>query len=448
MASRRKWTLGRASAARERVELVSLHKALQARHAPKIAAAIKRAWLAAADDAIAGRDISPRAFEGIAGPIIAAASASAIAAQRRTIGIHSQRAAGPKRVAKATAAEWARRYWTPLDAFARRARDWAAREVGGKVSQIAARLLADLRQIVARSIESGEGVDVAIRQIRAAGIRRSAYEAQRIAVTETHSAMTWAAAEEAAAQTARLGIVMVRRWVASEDHRTRPAHALADGQRRKAGEPYSVGGELIMRPGTGSARNAINCRCVEVFEEDVAATDALIRARKSFLDCGQVLGCGMRLEILKASDDGFIAGLASPFGERDKQGDVVLPGAYRSLRPGATLPMLLEHDPTRTVGVWTKAESTPEGLAVEGKMFLELAAARDALRLVKAGDLTGLSIAGDGVSDGLRRISAVDLREISLVKSPAADGARIRIVKTVINWDAAAAAYKEGRNGR
>lgn len=54
-------------------------------------------------------------------------------------------------------------------------------------------------------------------------------------------------------------------WTAILDNRVRDAHAIADGQVRKIGEPYEVNGELLKHPGDtslgASAGNVINCRC-------------------------------------------------------------------------------------------------------------------------------------------------------------------------------------------
>ena len=52
-------------------------------------------------------------------------------------------------------------------------------------------------------------------------------------------------------------------WVAILDARTRPDHALANGQRQPVGSPFSVGGETLRYPGdpAGSPSNTVNCRC-------------------------------------------------------------------------------------------------------------------------------------------------------------------------------------------
>lgn len=61
------------------------------------------------------------------------------------------------------------------------------------------------------------------------------------------------------------GVVAKKLWSAVLDARTRPAHALADGQRVDIGKPFTVKGQLLMYPGDTSLGatldNVINCRC-------------------------------------------------------------------------------------------------------------------------------------------------------------------------------------------
>jgi hypothetical protein len=90
------------------------------------------------------------------------------------------------------------------------------------------------------------------------------YQAERIARTEAHTASQ--AGSRASAEAT--GLTLVKVWLSAEGQRTRPAHARADGQRRKMNQKYLVGGERIVGPGDpkASASNRINCRCQEVYE--------------------------------------------------------------------------------------------------------------------------------------------------------------------------------------
>lgn len=53
-------------------------------------------------------------------------------------------------------------------------------------------------------------------------------------------------------------------WLATDDHRTRPTHTAAEGQRVPVGAPFSVGGFDLRFPGdpTGPPQEVIQCRCV------------------------------------------------------------------------------------------------------------------------------------------------------------------------------------------
>jgi hypothetical protein len=59
-----------------------------------------------------------------------------------------------------------------------------------------------------------------------------------------------------------------KRWLATEDQRTRPDHREADGQTVPFGQPFTVGGFLMMHPHDpdAPAKETINCRCVELLE--------------------------------------------------------------------------------------------------------------------------------------------------------------------------------------
>jgi len=55
----------------------------------------------------------------------------------------------------------------------------------------------------------------------------------------------------------------LRGWLATLDNRARDTHMATHGQERPMGEPFDVGGQMLMYPGdpSGSAWNTINCRC-------------------------------------------------------------------------------------------------------------------------------------------------------------------------------------------
>jgi len=131
------------------------------------------------------------------------------------------------------------------------------------------------------------------------------------------------------------------------------------------------------------------------------------------------------------------AGYASIFGKRDGAGDTVVRGAFaRSLchRPPARVAMLWQHDPARPVGRWTRLAETAHGLWAEGEFAPGVAAADEAVSLIRTGALSGLSIGFKARSAGRsnrgpgRFLHEIELWEISLVTFPQVDEARIQLL--------------------
>lgn len=121
--------------------------------------------------------------------------------------------------------------------------------------------------------------------------------------------------------------------------------------------------------------------------------------------------------------DGTIKGYASLFGVRDQGGDIVQPGAFSAtLGSGRGVAMLWQHDKTKPIGIWTKVIEDERGLYVEGELFLDTQAGKEAYVLLKRGGIRGLSIGyttkrSKRTADG-RLLYEIDLFEISLVTFP------------------------------
>lgn len=137
---------------------------------------------------------------------------------------------------------------------------------------------------------------------------------------------------------------------------------------------------------------------------------------------------------LTVDDAGTITGLAWPFGSPDRVGDVIEKGAFGTMP--ASLPMLSEHDPKRTVGVWNSIAETARGLEVKGQLLIaDVQVAREVHALVKSGAVAGLSI-GFRTQKSLprgvrgRTIQRLSVHEISLVAVPCHPGARITSAKS------------------
>ena len=139
-------------------------------------------------------------------------------------------------------------------------------------------------------------------------------------------------------------------------------------------------------------------------------------------------------------NSGAFAGYASTFGgPADSYGDVIAPGAFaRSLaehKTAGSLPALLwQHDSHALIGKWLSIVEDGRGLAVAGKLTLEVQRAREAYALLRDGALNGLSIgfrtrASKLQKGGGRVLTDIELLEISLVTLPANAAARVGDVK-------------------
>lgn len=125
-----------------------------------------------------------------------------------------------------------------------------------------------VRAEVSRGIAEGKSwIQIAERLAR--GIERRSHitpfhkalnRTMTIARTEGHRVQEQAVMD--GAYVARdAGADELRQWDSALDSKVRDWHREADGQIRELDEPFEVGGEKLMKPGDGSAKNAINCRC-------------------------------------------------------------------------------------------------------------------------------------------------------------------------------------------
>jgi HK97 family phage prohead protease len=126
--------------------------------------------------------------------------------------------------------------------------------------------------------------------------------------------------------------------------------------------------------------------------------------------------------------EGVISGYASLFGIVDQGGDKIMSGAYtKSLKSAESenrkVKMLWQHDPTQPIGVWDEVKEDDTGLRVRGRILSDVAKGKEAIALINAGAMDGLSIGyrtrkatkGD---DGTRELRDLDLWEVSLVTFP------------------------------
>lgn len=132
------------------------------------------------------------------------------------------------------------------------------------------------------------------------------------------------------------------------------------------------------------------------------------------------------IEIKEAKADGTFTGYAAVFNNVDLGRDVILPGAFKSMKltSDGMVRIAMNHDLKQLAG---KAKCTQDerGLRVEGQLTLGVSYVRDAYELMKAGVLDGLSVGFDILDGGrtweerdgdyVRLIHAAELWEFSLV---------------------------------
>lgn len=141
---------------------------------------------------------------------------------------------------------------------------------------------------------------------------------------------------------------------------------------------------------------------------------------------------------VKADDSGMIEGYGSIFGNVDKGGDKVMPGAFADsiaqvMKGSRTIKMLWHHDPREPIGVWDELAEDNRGLKVKGRLIMEVARAKEILALIKAGAVAGLSVGYRSMKDrmegDIRILEKLDLWEVSPVTFPMNDRAKVTSAK-------------------
>ena len=134
---------------------------------------------------------------------------------------------------------------------------------------------------------------------------------------------------------------------------------------------------------------------------------------------------------IKVGDDLTIEGYASLFGAQDRGNDTVAKGAYAvSLASGRAVKMLWQHDPAQPIGVWSEVREDTKGLYVKGRLLNDVARAKEAAALIRAGAIDGLSIGyrtlrATKTDGGGRLLTELELWEVSLVTFPMLPSARV-----------------------
>jgi len=144
------------------------------------------------------------------------------------------------------------------------------------------------------------------------------------------------------------------------------------------------------------------------------------------------------LEIKSIDAEGRFAGYASVFDVTDSQRDIMRVGAFRTSLKLRQYPvqLLWQHQWENPIGIISDIFEDAHGLYVEGRLLLEVAQAREAHVLLKAGAIRGMSIgytvkrAWRDADSGARELLEVELWEVSLVTMPANEAAQVTVVKS------------------
>lgn len=134
-----------------------------------------------------------------------------------------------------------------------------------------------MAQRISNLIEQGRAdnltLDQIARSVSDSFLPISRSRAALISRTETHNAASYANDQYHQKIHQDLGIKMLKKWVATNDARTRTDHSLANGQIVDMDEDFTVGGTPMSYAGDpkGGAKNVINCRCIIIYadEEDM-----------------------------------------------------------------------------------------------------------------------------------------------------------------------------------
>lgn len=136
---------------------------------------------------------------------------------------------------------------------------------GQKIQQITESTRAEIQSTLSDGVAAGESIPKLAKRIDDLYLPQIIPNRSKvIARTEVVGASNFAAVQAAK----QSGLTLNKVWLATEDSRTRPDHADADGQEVGMDEKFTVGGVEMDRPGDPSAPAdlVINCRCTIYFK--------------------------------------------------------------------------------------------------------------------------------------------------------------------------------------
>jgi len=150
----------------------------------------------------------------------------------------------------------------------------------------------------------------------------------------------------------------------------------------------------------------------------------------------------VELEFKETNSGGTIVGYASVYGNVDQGGDIMMKSAFkdciaRNATSGVKPKMLWQHDPSQPIGVWDAMQESEKGLMIQGRILPTVQKGKEAIELIRAGAISGLSVGYKVVEDEyeqnekgmVRKIHKADLWETSIVTFPMNEEAMVTDVK-------------------
>lgn len=142
---------------------------------------------------------------------------------------------------------------------------------------------------------------------------------------------------------------------------------------------------------------------------------------------------------MEPESDGTFEGYGAIFNTVDQGMDIIDPRAFDvslDRRKAERMPILWQHDPSQPIGFWESITPDEKGLFCKGRILRDVAKGSDAIALLKAMAIGGLSIGYktiNAIDEGggrIRRLMEVDLREISVVTFPMHPDAGVTAMKS------------------
>lgn len=135
---------------------------------------------------------------------------------------------------------------------------------------------------IATSWAEGASVPQTAAAIQTAVDGVAGYKATMLARTDligmSNASGQWAVHQlnDASQQAGEGTVIATKTWMSAGDDRVRETHQEAEGQTVPIGDPYQVGDATLMFPGDpdGPDEECINCRCVELYNEEVGDSGA------------------------------------------------------------------------------------------------------------------------------------------------------------------------------